>query len=481
MAIEAPPQVTLAAVAANRAAQEHTRADQQQRTISATRFNGLTRSLSDIRPSSAPAEPASPTTPRTPDDAAAQPPSDGAPDVEIAPRDFLKNTRIIQPDEAPTHANGNGSDPATNHDDAPTHKNGAHRSEPQATPPVAPTPQPAHGRYPLEDEIHEPAPFALVGMVCGRYRLEAPLGRGGLGEVYRARDLQFDRTVAVKVIYEDRLEGADAFDSLMREVSLVDRITHPNVVRVYDVIRFEGRVAIVMEYVQGQSLSAIARERGLVSPGEFDAVLTGIAEALDAAHAAGVVHGDVTPGNVLITADGKVKLCDFGVGRLVGDDPTAPRAGTPRFVAPEVLEGRPAGPRSDIFSLGALTVMMIAGRDADSSDLPDPFSTVVKSALEPDPEMRCSTAGALASAFHAAAEENFLEARSPIRRLMDNLRAKLHKEPPAVVDLPPTVSFPLLDEEKPYVPDDPDRTRPLPPPSMRPGGEVTQPLHGGER
>ncbi|MFQ5460697.1 MAG: protein kinase, partial [Anaerolineae bacterium] len=205
------------------------------------------------------------------------------------------------------------------------------------------------------------APFPLVGTVCGRYRLEAPLGRGGLGEVYRARDLQFDRTVAVKVLYDDMFGGADAFDSLMREVSLVDRITHPNVVRVYDVIRFEGSVAIVMEYVHGQSLSTWARERGAMKPEEFAPILAGVAEALDAAHAAGVVHGDVTPGNVLITDEGKIKLCDFGVGRLVGDDPLAPRAGTPHFVAPEVLDGQDARPRADVYSLGVMLFEALTG------------------------------------------------------------------------------------------------------------------------
>jgi serine/threonine protein kinase len=236
-----------------------------------------------------------------------------------------------------------------------------------------------------------------------------------------------------------------------------------------------------MEYVQGQSLSAIARDQGPVPAHDFDAVLTGVAEALDAAHASGVVHGDVTPGNVLITTDGKVKLCDFGVGRLVGDDPTAPRAGTPRFVAPEVLNGHAAGPRADIYSLGALTLMMLGGRDADIHDLPPSFAAVVNSALAPVPEMRCATAGALAAAFHTAVEEETLQRRGAVRRLLDSLRAAVHREPPAMVDLPPTVSFPLLEEEPVFVPDDPDRTRPLPPATPRHGGEVTQPMPGPAR
>lgn len=365
--------------------------------------------------------------------------------------------------------NGNGAHP-TDVSSAPVAR--ADRRDMPATPSTTP-PAPV-----------EPAPYSLVGFVCGRYRLESPLGRGGLGEVYRARDLQFDRTVAVKVLYDTVFEGADAFDSLMREVSLVDRITHMNVVRVYDVIRFEGRVAIVMEFVSGQSLAAITREQGTVSPEDFDAVLTGVAEALDAAHAAGVVHGDVTPGNVLITDEGKVKLCDFGVGRLVGDDPSAPRAGTPRFVAPEVLAGADAGPGADIYSLGALTLHVLAGRDADLTALTAPYSRALEGALEPDPNMRCVSAGALAVAFHAAVEEDLLRRRGPVRRLVDGfrLRSRRSHSPTNRVDLPSTVTFPMLQENRDASAflEDPDRTQPLPTPgegymaSVAPG--VTQPL-----
>jgi serine/threonine protein kinase len=348
-------------------------------------------------------------------------------------------------------------------------------------------------RPPVPDASHHPAaldrpeapPFALVGFVCGRYRLEAPLGRGGLGEVYRARDLQFDRTVAVKVLFDSVFEGADAFDSLMREVSLVDRVSHPNVVRVYDVIRFEGRVAIVMEYVSGQSLAAITRDQGTVTPEDFDAVLTGVAEALDAAHAAGVVHGDVTPGNVLITDEGKVKLCDFGVGRLVGDDPSAPRAGTPRFVAPEVLAGADAGPRADVYSLGALTLHMIAGRNADVATLPVPFARALEGALEPEPNMRCASAGALAVAFHSALEDEILRRRGPVRRLLDGFRLRSTRKAnhPQRVEIPPTVNFPMLHNREAAFLDDPDRTQPLAPPSdsyMEAAASVTQALRTHE-
>ena len=115
---------------------------------------------------------------------------------------------------------------------------------------------------------------------------------------------------------------------------------------------------------------------------------------------------------VYLNEEGKVKLCDFGVGRLVGDDPMAPRAGTPRFVAPEVLAVVEAGPRSDIYSLGALALMAMGGRDAEVEDLPAGFGSVIKSALAGEPEMRCSTAGALAVAFCDALESEALRRRT---------------------------------------------------------------------
>src|SRR5262245_17585546 len=206
-------------------------------------------------------------------------------------------------------------------------------------------------------------------VVAGRYELLDPVGHGAMGTVWRARDLRLDREVAVK---EVRLPGPmTAHDrSVLRERSLREargaaRLTHPGVVTVHDVIETEGSPWIIMELVPSRSLARVLAEDGPLSPARAAAMGTTLLEALGSAHAAGVVHRDVKPGNILVTAEGRTVLTDFGIATLVGD-PGLTQAGmvmgTPGFCAPERIRGEPASPASDLWSLGATLYAAVEGR-----------------------------------------------------------------------------------------------------------------------
>jgi serine/threonine protein kinase len=205
-------------------------------------------------------------------------------------------------------------------------------------------------------------------LVAGRYRIRTLVGRGAMGTVWRARDERLDRVVAVKELLLDatadteRTEEATA--RAMREGRIAGRLDHPNAIAVYDVVEHDGRPCLVMEYLRSESLGALITARGHLPPDEVAAIGVQVAAALTEAHAAGIVHRDVKPDNVLITAEGAAKITDFGVSRAAGDatvTATGFMAGTPAYLAPEVALGHEADPRSDVFSLGATLYAALEG------------------------------------------------------------------------------------------------------------------------
>lgn len=201
-------------------------------------------------------------------------------------------------------------------------------------------------------------PGMAPGRRLGPYEIVSPLGAGAMGEVWRARDTRLGRDVAVKIL-PPRL-GRDADARFVREARAVAALSHPNILALYDVGR-EGRVAYaVTELLEGETL----RERLLRGPlSTSDAVhcATSIARALAAAHAKGIVHRDLKPENVFLTADGQVKLLDFGIAG--GPEENAP-IGTPGYMAPEQARGLPADPRADLFALGCVLYETLSGRRA---------------------------------------------------------------------------------------------------------------------
>src|SRR5699024_8939682 len=207
-------------------------------------------------------------------------------------------------------------------------------------------------------------------LIAGRYRLLEHVGRGAMGIVWRAHDESLDRPVAVKeFVYTDTdgTNGADATSErhrVMREGRIAARLQHPHAVNVYNVVEDDGRPWLIMEYQSSRSLADVIAERGPLQPAEVVSIGRQLAAALTAAHAAGIVHRDVKPGNVLVAADGTAKLTDFGISHAVGGGTmttTREIAGTPAFFAPEVARGEQATFASDVFSLGSTLYNAVEG------------------------------------------------------------------------------------------------------------------------
>ncbi|WP_338751087.1 serine/threonine-protein kinase [Janibacter alittae] len=206
-------------------------------------------------------------------------------------------------------------------------------------------------------------PPAVIG---GRYETVRPIGRGGMGVVWLARDAVLGRAVAAKQIGDFPGESAGETHRAMREARAAAALNHPNVVAVYDVVEHEGSPWLVMEYVAGPTLATAIRQRGpMTAKGAAD-LGAQLAGALDSAHRAGIVHRDIKPANVLI-GGGLPKLGDFGIARAGTDEQTTGSGqvtGTPNYMAPEVAVGRPHGEAADVWALGATIYFAVEGQDA---------------------------------------------------------------------------------------------------------------------
>ncbi|KHF43641.1 serine/threonine-protein kinase [Saccharomonospora viridis] len=200
--------------------------------------------------------------------------------------------------------------------------------------------------------------FSAPRMIANRYRVGAELGRGGMGVVWRAEDTVIGRQVAIKELrLPDGAEDAGVFqERVLREVRTGGRLNDPAVVTVFDVVAEHDTTYIVMELVEAPTLSDLVRRNGPLPPQQVASIGLQVLSALRAAHQAGIVHRDVKPANIMVGADGRVKLTDFGIAQAI-DDPRITTSGmlvgSPAFMAPERVEGREAMPASDLWSLGA--------------------------------------------------------------------------------------------------------------------------------
>jgi serine/threonine protein kinase len=208
-------------------------------------------------------------------------------------------------------------------------------------------------------------------LVAGRYRLLDTIGSGAMGIVWQARDERLDRTVAIKQLLMraglSDSQTEDARRRAMREGRLAARLQHRNAIALFDVAEHDGDPCLIMEYLPSRSLSRVLADRGTLSPQEAAQIGEQVATALTAAHAAGIVHRDVKPGNILIDDTGQVKITDFGISRAA-DDGTMTQssagmlAGTPAYLAPEVARGQEPTRASDVFSLGATLYHAVEGQ-----------------------------------------------------------------------------------------------------------------------
>lgn len=206
----------------------------------------------------------------------------------------------------------------------------------------------------------------MIPRTLGRYEILALLGEGGMGRVYKARDPMIDRLVAIKTLGVD-LDPAQLEEfkqRFFREAQTAGRVSHPNVVTIYDIGESGGVAFIAMEYVEGRTLRDRIEEGGPLGVADACRIAAQVAGALAAAHKLAIVHRDVKPGNIMITADGAAKLMDFGIARLPDGmrTRTGLLVGSPLYIAPERIVGWPVDGRSDIFSLGVVLYEMLTGR-----------------------------------------------------------------------------------------------------------------------
>jgi len=210
--------------------------------------------------------------------------------------------------------------------------------------------------------------------VFGRYEILQELGRGGMGVVYKARDPKIDRVVAIKSIlttHSDDESSEEYERRFRREVKAVGKLTHSAIVTVYDFIEDHlGRPAMVMEFVEGETLQQYVAH-GRLPLGRSLEIMISAAEALDHAHAQGIVHRDMKPANILIGRDGRAKVSDFGIAKVGGGTNTNTKGGlvgTPAFMSPEQFLGRKVDGRSDIFSLGGILYWLVTGERPFAGD-----------------------------------------------------------------------------------------------------------------
>jgi len=200
----------------------------------------------------------------------------------------------------------------------------------------------------------------------GRYRIEALLGTGAMGEVYRAHDPAIDRLVAIKVVRPELVAGSGGeqlLERFRREARAAGRRFHPNIVAIWDFGDDNGMPFLVMELVEGRSLDQLIKSGGPLAPGRSVAIITQVLSALGFAHASGIVHRDIKPSNIMVLQDEHVKVADFGIARLEASEFTivGDLLGTPAYMAPEQLSGGPIDHRTDLFATGVILFEMLTG------------------------------------------------------------------------------------------------------------------------
>ncbi len=306
----------------------------------------------------------------------------------------------------------------------------------------------------------------MIGTRLGKYVIEAELGRGGMGVVYRAVHTALDRTVAIKVLAAGLIGDSEGVSRFRQEARAVARLNHPGIVQVYDIDEEGSLLYLVMEFVDGVGLDHVLNASRLAEP-RILAIASEVADALHYAHEAGIVHRDIKPANILMTADGKPKVADFGLAHFVDRDAGLTRTGTllgsPPYMSPEQAQGKRVDRRTDVYSLGVVLFRMLTGRVpfvADSS-----LAVLVKHINEapPDPmelntRISRKTRDVVLKALSKEPADRFATMVDLRRALQDCLAPKA--SPSASLDFEPTN---LL---RPAEPGSVAQPAPLPPPLL---------------
>src|SRR6267142_2627971 len=274
---------------------------------------------------------------------------------------------------------------------------------------------PPPGGSPRTQSLQTPQPVLEAGTIlAGRHEIVATLGEGGMGAVYKAKDLELDRMVALKVIRPELAKNPAIIDRFKQELLLSQRVTHRNVIRIYDLGEGDGVKSITMEFIEGQDLRSLIHERKKVAPEEAVEVMEQVCLALDAAHSVNVIHRDLKPQNIMRDKTGRILVMDFGLARTVegeGMTQTGALVGTMEYMSPEQALGKDLDQRSDLFTLGLIFYELLTGKmpyKADSvvasllkrtqeraapvsshdNTIPAALSNIVSKCMEPDVKLR---------------------------------------------------------------------------------------------
>jgi len=273
--------------------------------------------------------------------------------------------------------------------------------------------------------------MSVSAQKLGKYEILRELGRGAMGVVYEAFDPSLERTVALKTIRRDQLEGAEAADAIARferEAKAAGRLNHPNIVSVYDFGDDNNTTYIAMEFVHGRELKSFFGKDERFPMPEIARIMGQLLDALEYSHNYGVVHRDIKPANIIIQLNGQVKVADFGIARIESSQYTQAGTvlGTPAYMSPEQFMGQTVDRRSDIFSAGVVLYQFLTGERPFSGaattimhkvlsvdppapsmlnvQTPKPFDEVISKAMAKRPEDRFQTAKEFADAIHLAAQ-----------------------------------------------------------------------------
>ncbi len=287
-------------------------------------------------------------------------------------------------------------------------------------------------------------PGSVLG---GRYEILQLLGEGGMGAVYKARDREVDRLVALKVIRPELANQPEVLRRFKQELILARQITHKNVIRIFDLGEADGIKFISMDYIEGQDLRSVLREKGKLAPGDATAVMVQVCQALEAAHAEGVVHRDLKPQNIMIDNQGRATVMDFGIARSMertGMTQTGAMLGTPDYMSPEQAKGQEVDARSDLFTVGIIFYELLTGKTPYQADtvlgtllkrtqerarpaieldpaIPRYLNDVVARCLEIDPRVRYQKASEILADLeaHRRPQATTLRLRMPRIRMVE--------------------------------------------------------------
>ncbi len=287
------------------------------------------------------------------------------------------------------------------------------------------------------------SPIELGRIIGHRYEILQMLGEGGMGTVYKARDREVDRLVALKVIRPELAQNADALHRFKQELILARQVTHRNVIRIFDLGEADGVKFITMEFIDGRDLKSLIREKGKFTPKEATDVVLQVCKALEVSHAEGVIHRDLKPQNIMVDEQGKVSVMDFGIARSMeiggGMTQTGALVGTPEYMSPEQAKGQHLDARSDLFSLGIIFYELLTGNSPFKADtamatlwkrtheaarppielepgIPRAVSDMVVKCLETDRERRYQNVAEFAKDLEAWQTGASISAATPMQR-----------------------------------------------------------------